>query len=244
MPASQLYTAMRTNIKAPVLFRKLYSSPDLYDVYIVSCGFPDCLSEMPSIPRSDDIEVPAIGLRPYLSLHLIRCCKKLPPTSRPSISQFVGPHLVTVFPSATLCWRKDDSVIKLKRICTHFILHSLSAVMDELSTILNKDAPVLKIKNVPATRRSTHFSWFGCFALLVTIIEIYFLIARPELSLFNTWNIFHRPAILRPGEYHDAVGIQLVASELNGDTQEPDDKGRVNNVRFVTSLSFSLRYRD
>jgi hypothetical protein len=85
------------------------------------------------------------------------------------------------------------------------------------------------------SRRWTWLRYLGCLTCLVTIIQAYsFLSNHPETTLIQaTYDCFHRPQILRPGQYRQD-DVALVAEEVPDESMaDPDGMGMAHDRRFV-----------
>lgn len=86
-------------------------------------------------------------------------------------------------------------------------------------------------------RPAAWMRWLGYLAFAMTVLETYsYLSVHPKLSLLCALVSCKKPGILRPGQYHDADGIEYVfvpgETEVE-DRHEVDDMGFVHARRFV-----------
>ncbi|KAJ5183661.1 hypothetical protein N7492_001277 [Penicillium capsulatum] len=74
--------------------------------------------------------------------------------------------------------------------------------------------------------------WLGCLVCVLTVFKILcYLLAHPASCFLRTWSPWHRPSILRPGQYHDAVDLDFVPALSNEDLNGPDEMGLIHDLR-------------
>jgi len=92
-----------------------------------------------------------------------------------------------------------------------------------------------------SSRRWTWLRYLGYLTCLITILQTCsFLSNHPETNLVQaTYDCFHRPPILRPGQYQRGADVASVAEEAPGEVPaDPDEVGMAHVRRFVFFFFF------